>query len=66
MFAKIKDSSTFGYRKVAILEFYRIDDNRLLYGDRRYRLTLPDNRKVEVVLHKDEWEKLEADFISIN
>lgn len=66
MFAKIKDSSNFDYRTVAILEFFRIEDNTLLYGDRRYRLTLPDNRKVEVVLHKDEWEKLEGDSIRIN
>jgi hypothetical protein len=65
MFAEIKDSSTFGYKKVAISEFYRVDDNRLLYGDRRYRLILANGMIKEVVLHEADWKKLEADFIRV-
>lgn len=65
MFAEIKDSSYFGYTKVAILKFNRVNDNQLLYGDRRYRLFLANNQVKEVVLNQSEWEKLEADFIRV-
>ncbi|ORM61181.1 hypothetical protein PRCB_09225 [Pantoea rodasii] len=65
MFAEIKDSSYFGYKKVAIVEFERVKDEQLIYGDRRYRLTLANSRVTEVVLNKVEWEKLEADSVRV-
>ncbi|EOV9619509.1 hypothetical protein ACN5LY_004149 [Cronobacter dublinensis] len=65
MFAEIRDSSYFGYKKVAIAEFERVKDEQLLYGDRRYRLTLVNSMVTEVVLNKAEWEKLEADSVRV-
>lgn len=60
MFVEIKDSSYFGYKKVAIVEFEQVREDKLLYGDRRYRLTLANSTVKEVVLKMAEWEKLEA------
>lgn len=65
MFAEIKNGSYFGYKKVAIAEFERVKDEQLLYGDRRYRLTLANSMVTEVVLHQAEWEKLEADSVRV-
>lgn len=64
MFVEIKDSTIWcGYKMVAITEFERVEENKLLYGDREYRLTLANGRVVKTILKMKEWQKLEDESI---
>ncbi|MEN4820249.1 hypothetical protein [Pantoea agglomerans] len=49
---------------VAITEFVRVEENKLLYGQREYRLTLANGRVVDLILHEQDWKKLEGETIS--
>lgn len=67
MFAKIIDNTIWcGYKMVAITEFVRVEENKLLYGQREYRLTLANGRVVNIFLHPEEWQKLEGESIKVN
>lgn len=67
MFAKIKDNTIWcGYKMVAINEFVRVQDNNLLYGQRKYRLTLANGRVVNTFLHPEDWQKLEGESINVH
>lgn len=67
MFAKIIDNTIWcGYKMVAITEFVRVEENKLLYGQREYRLTLANGRVVNIILHQEDWQKLEGESINVH
>ncbi|AWP35515.1 hypothetical protein B9D02_23480 (plasmid) [Pantoea vagans] len=67
MFVKIMDNTIWcGYKMVAITEFVRVEENKLLYGQREYRLTLANGRVVDLILHEQDWKKLEGETISVH
>lgn len=66
MFAKIIDGTIWcGYKMVAINEFVRVKENKLENNAREYRLTLADGRKVNIILHQEDWQKLEGQSIDV-
>lgn len=66
MFAKIIDNTIWcGYKMVAITEFVRVKENKLLDDLREYELTLANGRKVKLIMRSKEWLKLEGESIDV-